>query len=137
MNLRDFYPFYREDTYIDVPEELALQFEQWKRNEQSFERKRRRYCANYSLDCGNVLEREIIFVADSFEEHYERKLTHQQLYVALSLLPDKQAKRISAYYLMGMSKAAIARAENTTVNGVKESIARGLANLQKIFRKNL
>jgi RNA polymerase sigma-70 factor (ECF subfamily) len=51
-------------------------------------------------------------------------------------LPDKQAKRIYAYFFLGMSKAAIAKAEGVRESTIWESIERGLRNIEK-FLKNL
>lgn len=36
-------------------------------------------------------------------EIYERKVTVEQLHAAIAALPDKQAKRIYAYYFLGRS----------------------------------
>ena len=55
------------------------------------------------------IERNIMFVAQSPCEIYERKVSAQELHSAIASLPDKQAKRIYAYYFLGMSKAAIAK----------------------------
>lgn len=135
INLRDFYPFYCDNFFVEVPDDLAQQMLQWERDEKSYERKRRRHRANYSLDCGNELDRKVLFVADTPEEHYERQLSYEQLHAALARLPDKQAKRIYAHYFMGMNKAEIARAEKVSVNAVKDSILHGLANMEKELRK--
>ncbi len=57
------------------------------------------------------LEHEAVFVALSPHELYERKVTMQELHAAISSLPDKQAKRIYALFILGMTKQDIARAE--------------------------
>ena len=43
----------------------------------------------------------------------------QELHAAISSLPDKQAKRIYAHFILGMTKQDIARAE-----GVHEKVVR-------------
>ena len=70
-------------------------------------------------------------------EIYERKVTVEQLHAAITALPDKQARRIYAYYFLGMSKAEIARAEGVAVNAVKDAISRGLKNLEKILKRTM
>ena len=109
INLRDFYPFTQEDTYIEVSAEVANMMNAFERAEASYERKIRRYKAYYSLDHKSGIERSILFTSHSPEELYERKLTREELHTAIAQLPDKQAKRIYAHYLLGMSKEEIAR----------------------------
>lgn len=130
INLREFYSFYHDDTYMDVPEELAFQLQQWKKDEQAYERKRRWHHAQYSLDCDDGIENAVLFTACSLEEAYELKLKREQLYIALSRLPDKQAKRIYAHYFLGMSKAEIADVEGVGRRTVSESIALGLQGIE-------
>ncbi|MEG0270793.1 MAG: sigma factor-like helix-turn-helix DNA-binding protein, partial [Clostridia bacterium] len=71
----------------------------------------------------------------SLEEAYELKLKREQLYIALSRLPDKQAKRIYAHYFLGMSKAEIADVEGVGRRTVSESIALGLQGIEQNLRK--
>ena len=96
-----------------------------------------RHHVYYSLDRGDGIENEVLFVASTPDELYERKLTNQQLYAAISQLPEKQAKRIHAYYFMDMDESAIARAEKVTQQAVHSSLCRGLKNLEKFLKKFL
>jgi len=136
INLRDYYPFYQLDQYVEVPDEIVVQMQQWKRDEKAYLRKRNRYQAYFSLDKNGGLERDILFVSITPDEHYERRLTHKQLYRALSSLPDKQAKRITVHYVLGISHADIARAEGVSRNAVLTSIRRGLKKLAIILKNN-
>ena len=68
---------------------------------------------------------------------YERKVTAEQLHAAIASLPDKQAKRIYAHYILGMSKAEIARAEGVAENAVKDAIGRGLKRMEKYLKNTL
>lgn len=138
INLRDYYPdFYTTDFTIDVPDELAEQLQQWERDEGAYQRQRYRYKAHYSLDRDDGIEHDILFVSLSPCEIYERKVTAEQLHAAISALPDKQGRRIYAHYFLGMSKAAIARAEGVSRNVVNISIKRGLESLERVLKKSL
>lgn len=75
INLRKLYPqYYNKDYFVEVPDILAEQFVQWDREEQSH--KRNRYCnkAHYSLDCDDGIEHDVLLVALSPCEIYERSL---------------------------------------------------------------
>ncbi|MBP3647603.1 MAG: sigma-70 family RNA polymerase sigma factor [Clostridia bacterium] len=135
INLRDFYPFTQEDTYIEVSAEVADMMNAFERAEASYERKIRRYKAYYSLDHKSGIERSILFTSHSPEELYERKLTREELHTAIAQLPDKQAKRIYAHYLLGMSKEEIARAEGVSWRTVHQSVQQGLSRMEKILKK--
>ena len=138
INLKDIYPYYfTEDKWIDAPDELAQIFADYIKAEETYERTKRRYKATYSLDRGDGIERHILFVSLSPHELYERKLTQEQLHVAIASLPDKQAKRIYAHFFLGMSKTAIARSEGVSKVSVSESIERGLCSIEKFLKKFL
>jgi RNA polymerase sigma-70 factor (ECF subfamily) len=55
----------------------------------------------------------------------------QELHAAISSLPDKQAKRIYAHFILGMTKQDIARAEGVHEKVVRVAIERGLRRLEK------
>lgn len=136
INLRDYYPFYNEDIFIDVSDEIADVLLKAERQERSYRRRMYRYKAEYSLDKDDGIEHDVLFVSLSPCEIYERKVTYEQLHAAIASLPDKQAKRIYAHYFLGMSKAAIARAEGVGKATICESIRRGLKGIEK-FLKNI
>ena len=89
------------------------------------------------LDRDDGLEHEAVFVALSPHELYERKVTMQELHAAISSLPDKQAKRIYAHFILGMTKQDIARAEGVHEKVVRVAIERGLRRLEKILKNSL
>ena len=131
INLRDVYPFYENDCFVMVDDEIAEIFEESKRKEQNYQRKIYRNKAHFSLDRDDGIENEIIFVSMSPYEIYERKMTNNELYSAISKLPDIQAKRIYAYYFLEMTKTEIAQAEGVSVMAVCKSISHGLKTLEK------
>ena len=116
INLRDFYPYYTMDSFIEVPDEVA------------------EIMAEFDREDG--IEHSALFVALSPCEIYERKVTMQELYAAISSLPDKQAKRIYAHFVLGMSKTDIARAEGVDEKVVRLAIERRLRNMEKFLKNN-
>jgi len=138
INLRDYYPdFYTTDCIIEVPDEVAVLMDSYERAEAAYYLRRYRHKAYYSLDRGDSIERDLLFVSLSPCEIYERKVTIEQLHAAIAALPDKQAKRIYAHYFLGMSKSVIARAEGVSKTVVGEAIDRGLKNMEKFLKKSL
>lgn len=138
INLRDYYPdFYTTNCFIEVPAEVAALMDSYEHSEAAYYLRRYRHKAYYSLDRGDGIENDIMFVSLSPCEIYERRITAEQLHAAILALPDKQAKRIYAHYFLGMSKAEIARAEGVAVNAVKDAIARGLKNIEKNLKKTM
>ena len=111
INLRDYYPFYTSDCFMEVSEEVAEMFKEFDRKEAAYRLRTYRHKAYYSLDRDDGLEHEAVFVVLSPHELYERKVTMQELHAAIASLPDKQAKRIHAHFILGMTKQDIARAE--------------------------
>jgi RNA polymerase sigma-70 factor (ECF subfamily) len=135
VNLRDYYPFYQSDFFIEVADEIAELFKQFERKEHADFERRRAHRAYYSLDAGDGIERDVILLVLSPQEIYERKLSYQELYAAINSLPEKQAKRIYAHFFLDMSKTQIARIEGVDSSSVKESIERGLKRMEKFLKK--
>lgn len=137
INLRDYYPFYKKDTFAEVPEEIALLLREYELLEAAYRIRTYRYRAFYSLDYAGGIERDIAALdqknpCDLVEQLYDR----EQLYKGLASLPEKQRNRIYAYYFLGMSKSAIAREKKVNESNVRQSIEHGLRNLEKFLRKN-
>ena len=137
INLRNFYPFYQQDYYIEVNDELKEMLLASERAEEAYKRKVRYHKAYYSLDRDDGIERDVLFVSQSTEDLYERKLTRDELHAAISMLPDKQAKRIYAHFLLGMSIAEVAKAEGVCWTSVDRSIQNGLKHLEKILKHHV
>ena len=137
INLRDFYPFYHNDLFVEVPDEVATALAQAERQKAAYRLRTYRYKAYYSLDREDGIEHDALFVALSPCEIYERKVTAQELRTALDALPKTQGRRVYAHFVLGMSKAAIARAEGVSKVTVGESIERGLRSMEKILKNSL
>lgn len=137
INLRDIYPHYTQDCFVEVTDEVADLFSEFDHKEAAYRLRTYRHKAYYSLDRNDGIEHEALFVALSPHELYERKVTMQELLAVISRLPDKQAKRIYAHFILGMTKKDIARAEGVHEKVVRVAIERGLRSLEKILKKVL
>ncbi|WP_122790156.1 RNA polymerase sigma factor [Intestinibacillus sp. Marseille-P6563] len=137
INLRDIYPHYTQYCFVEVTDEVANLFSEFDHKEAAYRLRTYRHKAYYSLDRNDGIEHEALFVALSPHELYERKVTMQELHAAISRLPDKQAKRIYAHFILDMTKKDIARAEGVHEKVVRVAIERGLRSLEKISKKVL
>ncbi len=135
INLREHYPYYKSDCNIEVPDEVAMLLHDFELREAAYRLRAYRYKAYYSLDRGDGIERNILFVALSPCEIYERKILYEELNTAITSLPEKQARRIYAYYFLNMSKTAIAKAEGISESAVRDCIKRGLRSMKKYMNK--
>jgi len=61
INLRDYYPHYKEDKFVEVPDEVAELPEQFRLSEAAYYLCTYRYKAFYSLDYGDDIEREALY----------------------------------------------------------------------------
>lgn len=137
INLRDFYPWYTWDEFVEVPDDVAAELFANRRYEKSHERIMRRFKV-HSLDAEDGTE-EAVAVAcngDNPEAVLAMMDIHCCLCHALNSLSENQGRRIDAHYLQGMSQSEIARIEGVGVNSVNESIKRGLRSMQKKFSNN-
>lgn len=137
INLRNYYPVYMDDCYLQVTDEVARELKQWEQGEKAYQRKRKRNHAQYSLDRNDGIERDVIFSVTTPDEHYEHKLKLEQLYQTLAQLPEKQSQRIYAHYFMEISVSDIAKAEELNTSTVRRSIMRGLRALGAILKKKI
>ena len=138
VNLRDLYPdVYKSDHFVEVTEDVLETIRDSERAEAAYDRRMYRYKAHYSLDRGDGIEYDALFVSMTPCELYERKVTMEQLHAAIAALPDKQAKRIYAYYFLGLTESAIAKSEGVSVASVSESIQRGLRNMETFLKNRL
>ena len=134
INLKDYYPYYNQDIFLEIPDDLAEVFEEYQKKERAYQRKKYRHKAHYSLDREDGIEHNILVRSLSPDEIYEHRIMNQQLHAAIVSLPDKQAKRIYAHYFMGMSKADIAKVEGVSKATIGESIDRALQRIEKYLK---
>lgn len=137
INLRAYYPFYTHDCFMDVSDEVAELFKEFERREAAYRLRTYRHKAYYSLDREDGIEHETLFVALSPWEIYKRKITTQELEAALASLPEKQANRIYAHFILGISKSEIARSEGVDERAVRGAIERGLKNMEQFLKNRM
>lgn len=137
INLRDVYPFYHSDLFVEVSHDVAEAMTAAARRESNARRQMYRYKAQYSLDRGDGIEHSSLRFAPSPAELYEEKEEIEALYAALAVLPEKQGRRVFAHYILGVSKAELARAEGVAESAIRDSISRGLQTLREILKNNL
>ena len=112
INLKQYYPFCTEDTFVEVSDEIIEAFLLDKRAEAARERKMYRYKAFYSLDCDDGIEKAAIGWAQPSPEDCLMEKEAQaeyaellrRLYEAISSLPPTQARRVHARYMLGMKR---------------------------------
>ena len=137
INLRDYYPFYTQDTFLEVPDEVAASLAEAERIERNYICRLYYHKAQYSLDAEDGIEASAVechgfspeIVLDLMERHC--RLCH-----ALNKLPEIQGRRVEAHYLLGQSQKEIAKAEGVTKGSVSESIKKGLAPMRKYLEEN-
>ena len=138
INLREHYPnYYNTDYIIEVPDEVAAIMLEYDRLDAAYRRRTYYHKAHYSLDRGDGIEYEALFVSMTPCEIYERKVTMEQLHAAMASLPDKQAKRVYAHYFLGLTVTAIAKSEGVSAASVSESIQQGLRNMETFLKNRL
>lgn len=98
INLRDYYPFYTSDYFMEVPEDVVEMFKEFDRKEAAYRLRTYRHKAYYSLDRNDGIEHEALFVAFSPYELYERKVTIQELYTAISRLPTTGKAHLRSFH---------------------------------------
>ena len=131
VNLRELYPFYCEDCYIDVSDSIVKIIREMERSEEAYMRKVLRYKAYYSLDRADNIECDAVVKVVTPEEYYEKKVISERLHGALGELPLKQVRRIYAHYYLHMNFSSIAKIEGVRYEVIRESIQAGLKALAK------
>jgi RNA polymerase sigma-70 factor (ECF subfamily) len=136
INLREHYPWYDEDKFIEVPDVIIEIYGASVNEENAHNRRKYRNKAHYSLDCGDGIESSVVSRTANPCDDYEDKLMGEQLRIALDALPEKQARRVYAHVILKMNYSEIARAEKVHESSVRESVKAGLRRMEK-FLKNI
>ena len=136
INLREFYPWYIEDQFIEVTDEVAEELRAGRRAEAAHQRRVTRNKAQYSLDCDDGIEYSACLHEPTPQELLERVELFYHLWNALNTLPEVQGRRVDAHVILGMSYREIARAEGVDWSSIRESVRAGLTAMRKYLKEN-
>ena len=137
INLKDFYPWYTHDEYIEVSEEVADELRASRLYEAAYQRRVIRNKAQYSLDCEDGIEYSACVSEPTPQELLERMELFCQLCAALNSLPETQGRRVDACVILGKSYREVAEAEGVNESSVRESVKLGLESMKKYLKKVL
>ena len=135
INLRDYYPWYIEDQYIEVSDEVAAELRADKLYEAAHQRRTTRNKAQYSLDCDDGIEYSACLSNPTPQELLERMERFCALWNALNTLPEIQGRRLDACIIEGKSYREVTEAEGVHKSSVQESVRSGLENMRKYLKK--
>ena len=135
INLRDYYPFYSTDVFLEVSDEVASFLEDEKRLQINYAQYIRDNKAFYSLDAGDGIEAEALNLPEQPDAALERMELERTMREALAQLTETQRRRLLASVLNDESNQRIAALESVDESAVRRSIQRGLASLKKILKK--
>ena len=136
INLKEFYPWYTHDEYIEVSEEVAEELHTSRRREAAHAERVRYNKAFYSLDCDDGIEYTACLHEPTPQELLDRVELFVQLWNALNSLPEIQGRRVDAHLILGKSFRRIAREEGVSKSAVRDSVYCGLESMKKYLRKN-
>ena len=135
INLRDYYPFYSTDVFLEVSDEVASFLEDEKRLQINYAQYIRDNKAFYSLDAGDGIEAEALNLPEQPDEVLERMELERLLQEALAQLTPAQRRRVLAHFVEGRSQLEIAASEGVVKSTVSEAISRGRKKLRNFLKK--
>ena len=135
VNLRELYPsIYPSDVYIEVEDEVEEVFASDRKKEAAYERQMYRHKAQYSLDRNDGIALETLVHRLTPDMILEEQQLRKELFEAVRVLPEKQARRVYSHFYLGMSITEIARQEGVSKGRVTDSIQKGLKKLCQILK---
>jgi|LSQX01.2.fsa_nt_gb RNA polymerase sigma-70 factor (ECF subfamily) len=135
INLRDYYPFYKEDAFIEVSDEIVELLHRFDLEDEAHRIRVLRAGAYYSLDCGDGIENDAVDKPVTPDELLERELTSKLVWEALASLSEVQRRRVYENIVNGKSKVEIAADEKVDERAVRAAITRGLSKARDFFKK--
>lgn len=136
INLKDFYPWYTHDEFVEIPDEVAMELIAAQRDEKAYRRRKYYNKAHYSIDVSDgIAMAAIVSNNDSPERIFDLMERHYSLCQALNSLPEIQGRRIEAHFLLGVSQRDIAKGEGVNERNMRHSIRKGLVHMKKYLEK--
>ncbi len=111
INLRNIYPWFKEDTFVEITDEMFEAMKAADRQQEAYQRRTYRYKAQFSLDCCDGMENAVLHHSPSPEELYINEETSRKLFSAIGRLTEVQRRRLSLYYFEGLTFRRIAEME--------------------------
>ena len=111
INLKDHYPWYTEDTFMEVPEEVAAFLDEDRRLQINYAQYIRDNKAFYSLDAGDGIEADALVKPEQPDAALERMELERTMREALAQLTPTQKRRLLAHVFDGTSQSQIAPKE--------------------------
>ena len=136
INLREYYPFYTYNCFIEVSDEVADVLRSSIRYEWNYQRRLSRHKAQYSLDCEDGIEYSACLHEPTPQELLERMELFIRLWNALNSLPEVQGRRVDACVILGKTYSEVAEAEGVDESAVRRAVERGLENMKKYLKKS-
>ena len=136
INLKNFYPWYTHDEYIEVAEEVAEELHTSRRREAAHAERVRYNKAFYSLDCDDGIEYSACLHEPSPQELMDRKELFFRLWNALNSLPEIQGRRVDAHLILKKSYRQIAREEGVDKSTIRRSVESGIKQMKKYLQEN-
>ena len=136
INLKEFYPWYTHDEYIEVSEEVAEELHTSRRREAAHAERVRYNKAFYSLDCDDGIEYTACLHEPTPQELLDRVELFVRLWNALNSLPEIQGRRVDAHLILGKSYRQIAREEGVDKSAVRCSVKCGIERMKKYLQEN-
>ncbi len=136
INLRDFYPFYTQDTLLEFRTKWPKLWPRLNGWEHNYMRRMFYNKAQYSLDAEDGIEASAvechILSPEAVLDLMER---HCRLCRALNELPELQGRRVEAHYLLGKSVQEIAKGGRRRRAQYSEIYSAWIGGNEKIFEK--
>ena len=137
INLRELYPWYISDEFVEVTDDVAAELRADKLYEAAYQRRITRNKAQYSLDCDDGIEYSACQHEPTPQELLDRKELFCRLWNAINSLPEVQGRRVDAVIILGRSYREVAREEGVAPWAVEQSVKRGIKAMKKHLRENL
>ena len=130
INLKDFYYWCKEDIFVKITDEMLEAMKAADRQQEAYRRRTYRYKAQYSLDCNDGVENDVLYHVPSPEEIYISEETTRELFTAIGQLTAVQQRRLIAYYFEGLNVRQIAEKEGVNHGSVTQSVKAALRKLK-------
>ena len=113
INLKQYYPFCKEDIFVEVSDEIVEAFLLDKRAEAARDRKMFRYKAFYSLDCNDGIENAAIGWAQPSPEDYLIEKEELAEYEELIRRPPRSTRFTTLFPYTTLFRSSISVEQST------------------------